>query len=159
MNARTDAPRKRARRRADRRDSRAGQALVEFALGAVVLMTFLLVVFEFSRHYYARYVVRNDVAEAGRLAATGRTLVNPDTGEEMTRAESVVYYIESSVGRAPVALESVSLDPADGGGPGDIVEISARYRFNFVLSPIVRAFAPTSLIFTVTSVVKNEPSI
>jgi hypothetical protein len=147
----------RALARSTRNDRRSGQALVEFALGAVVLMTFLFAVFEFSRHYYARFAVRNDVSEAGRLVATGRTLVNPDTGEHMTRAESVVYYIESSVGRAPVELESVTLDPADGGEPGDIVQIRARYRFRFISSALVRAFAPSSLVFTVTSVVKNEP--
>jgi hypothetical protein len=157
MNDSIAAPRSRAHQRPAGRDARAGQALVEFALGAIVLMMFLLAIFEFSRHFYARFSVRNHVAEAARIAATGRKLINPDTGLEMTRAESVVYYIESSVGSAPVTLESVTLDPADGGGPGDIVQIRARYRFNFLVSPIIQAFAPASVIFTVTSVVKNEP--
>jgi hypothetical protein len=158
MDARIVAPRVRARTRPTVRDSRAGQALVEFALGAVVLMVFLGVVFEFGRHYYARHAVRTHVAEAALLAASGRTLVNPETGKTMTRAESVTYLIESRVGSTPVELESVTLDPEDGGGPGDLVEIRARYRFDFLAAPIVRTWMPASLIFTVTSVAKNPPA-
>jgi hypothetical protein len=136
---------------------RSGQALVEFVMASAVLMLLALGIVEFSRHYYARMTVRHHVGEAARLAATGRHLTDPETGEEMTRAESVVYFIESRAGSAPVVLESVELDPADGGQPGDIVSIRALYRFRFMASPLVRSFAPATALFTVAAVVKNEP--
>jgi Flp pilus assembly protein TadG len=131
--------------------------MVEFVVGISVLMLLLVGVIEFSRHYFARLTVRHQVAEAARLAATGQTLVNPDTGEQMTRAESVVFFLQKSAASLPVILESVGLDPADGGEPGDFVQIQARFRFAFDSSPIVRAFAPGTVAFTVTSLVKNEP--
>jgi hypothetical protein len=139
------------------RNGRAGQAPVEAVLGTVVMVGLLLFALEFGRHSYARFAVRNHVAQAATLAASGRTLVDPESGEPMTRAESVVYLIESSVGSTPVELESVAIDPADGGGPGDLVQISARYKFDFLAGPLVQPFVPGSLIFTVTSVVKNAP--
>jgi hypothetical protein len=131
--------------------------LAEFTMSASLLMLFILGTFEFSRLYYARFQVRHQVAEASRLAATGRALTNPDTGEEMTRAESIAHFIESGVGSLPVTLESIVLDPADGGRPGDLVQINARYRFSFLSSPLIRTFAPDALVFTVAAVVKNEP--
>jgi Flp pilus assembly protein TadG len=130
---------------------------VEFTLAASVLMLFIVGVFEFSRLYYARFRVRHQIAEASRLAATGTSLINPDTGEEMSRAESVTYFIETGAGSLPVVLESVVLDPADGGGPGDVVEIQANYRFTFLSSALIRSFAPSVMAFTVSAVVKNEP--
>jgi hypothetical protein len=138
------------------RERKTGQAPVEFVLGCAVMVVFLLFAVEFGRHFYARFAVRNQVAQAALLAASGRTLVNPESGEEMTRAESVVYMIESGLGSTPVRLESVTVDPADAGGPGDLVQIQARYRFNFLATPIVRPFTPGSLVFTVTSVAKNQ---
>jgi hypothetical protein len=125
-------------------------------LGTVVLVVFMLFAVEFGRHFYARFAVRNHVAQAALLAASGRTLVDPETGAALTRAESVVYLIESSIGSTPVELESVALDPADGGGPGDLVQIRVRYRFDFLAAALVQPFVPGSLIFTVTSVVKNQ---
>jgi Flp pilus assembly protein TadG len=131
--------------------------MVEFAMAISVLLLLLMGVIEFSRHYFTRLTVRHQVAEAARMAATGQTLVDPETGDNMTRAESVLYFIQTSAARLPVILESVVLDPADGGQPGDVVQIRARYRFAFDTSPIVRTFAPRSLSFTVASLVKNEP--
>jgi Flp pilus assembly protein TadG len=131
--------------------------MVELGLAISVLLLLVLGVIEFSRHYHTRLTVRHHVAEAGRLAATGRTLIDPDTGEPMSRAESVRYYIQTSASTLPVILDSVVLDPPDGGRPGDFVQIRARFRFAFDTSPLVRALAPRTLTFSVASLVKNEP--
>ena len=137
-------------------NGRAGQAPVEVALGTVVSVVFLLFAIEFGSHFYARFAVRNQVAQAATVAASGRTLVDPESGAPLSRAESAIYLIESSVGSTPVELESVSIDPEDGGVPGDLVQIRARYRFDFLAASLVEPFVPGSLIFTVTSIVKNQ---
>jgi Flp pilus assembly protein TadG len=139
------------------RGCRRGQALVEFTLASMVLMTLLIGITEFSRHYFARLSARHAVAEAARFAITGQVLDDPDTGDPMTRAESIEYVITRIADDLPLAIEDIELDPADGGGPNDVVSIRATYRFFFATGEIVRAFAPVSVAFTVATTVKNEP--
>lgn len=139
------------------RSCQRGQALVEFALASMILMTLLIGITEFSRHYYARLSARHAVAEAARFAITGQVLDDPDTGIPMTRAESIAYVISRIADDLPLAIEEIELDPADGGGPNDVVSIRATYRFFFASGQVVRNFAPLSLAFTVATTVKNEP--
>jgi Flp pilus assembly protein TadG len=136
---------------------RRGQALVEFALATSILMLLLIGITEFSRHYYARLSARHAVSEAARFAITGQVLNDPDTGVPMTRAESIVHVINRTASTLPLVAEGIVLNPADGGGPSDVVQIRATYRFFFMDSPLVRAFAPLSVAFTVATTVKNEP--
>ena len=136
---------------------RRGQALLEFALAASVLMLLLVGITEFSRHYYVRLSARHAVAEAARFAITGQTLPDPDTGLPMTRAESIVAVINRTAGTLPLVTEGIVLNPPNGGGPGEVVQIRATYRFFFIDSPLIRSFAPLSVAFTVATTVKNEP--
>jgi hypothetical protein len=139
------------------RGCRRGQALVEFALASMLLMLLLIGITEFSRHYFARLSARHAVAEAARFAITGQLLDDPDTGVPMTRAESIEYVITRIADDLPLLIEDIELDPADGGGPNDVVSIRATYRFLFGTGPLIRSFAPTSIAFTVATTVKNEP--
>jgi hypothetical protein len=146
-----------ARRAPTRRRSHAGQALTEFAVVAPLLLLLVTAMLEFSRHYYSRLSVRHTVVEAARFGSTGQRLDDPDTGIPMTRAESIAHIIENGARRLPVLIESIALDPSDGGQPGDLVRIEARFRFSFLLAPIIQSFAPASIAFTVATTVKNEP--
>jgi hypothetical protein len=139
------------------RGCRRGQALVEFALATAVLMLIVVGIVEFSRHYYVRLSARHAVAEAARFAITGQTIEDPDSGTMMTRAQSIVHVIMRTAGTLPLEVEEIVLDPPDGGGPSDLVQIRASYRFYFATSPMVRSFAPASVGFTVATTVKNEP--
>jgi hypothetical protein len=123
----------------------------------MILMTLLVGITEFSRHYFARLSARHAVAEAARFAITGQVLDDPDTGVPMTRAESIEYVITRIADDLPLEIEEIELDPADGGGPNEIVSIRATYRFFFAAGQVVRNFAPASIAFTVATTVKNEP--
>lgn len=139
-----------------RRD-RSGQALVEFTLAVPVLMLLFVGIFEFSRHYYTRLTIRHAVTEAARFAATGQQLTDPDSGETMTRAESIVAVMQRGTAGLALDVDRIVIDPPDGGGPDEVVRIQATYRFEFLGAAIIRQFAPPFVEFTVATTIKNEP--
>ncbi len=134
-----------------------GQSLVEFVLVVPVLLLLLAGIFDFGRHFYVRLTLRHAVAEAARFAVTGNQLTDPDTGQPMTRAESIVETIVDRAGDLNVDVNGIRLTPPDGGAPGDVVQISATYRDHFVMAPVLRFFSTGYVDFTVATVVRNEP--
>jgi len=134
-----------------------GQSAVEFLLAIPIVLLLLSGIFEFGRHYYTRLTLRHAVAEAGRFAVTGNTVIDTTTGQPMTRANSIISAIIKSAGDLDVDLSRITLTPPDGGGPGEVVTISATYRYQFVLAPIARLFGPGYLDFTVSTIMLNEP--
>lgn len=120
-------------------------------------MILILGVFEFSRHFYTRLTARHAVAEAARFGATGQQLTDPDTGDPMSRAESIVLIINRGAAGLRLQVMEIGLDPADGGGPGDVVRVQARYAFEFGSARLIRSFAPPLVEFVVTTTVRNEP--
>jgi len=134
-----------------------GQSAVEFVLAVPIILLLLSGIFEFGRHYYTRLTLRHAVAEAGRFAVTGNTVVDTTTGQPMTRANSIISTIIERAGDLDVDVSQITLTPPDGGGPGEVVTISATYRYRFVLVPIARLFGPGYLDFTVSTIVLNEP--
>lgn len=140
-----------------RRRTEHGQSAVEFVLAIPIVLLLLSGIFEFGRHYFTRLTLRHAVAEAGRFAVTGQQIDDPDTGATLSRARSIQRVLVDRAGDLGVSVADIELEPADGGGPGDVVRISARYRYRFVLAPIARLFGPGFVDFTVATVVKNEP--
>ncbi len=140
-----------------RRLDERGQGAVEFALVLPALVLLLMGIFEFTRHYHARLTVRHAVSEAARFGSTGQLLIDPESGETMSRAASIIAAMQRSAGGLDLDVEQIILDPADGGGPNDVVRMVATYRFTFMDSPLVRSFAPPFAEFTVATTFKNEP--
>ena len=134
-----------------------GQSAVEFLFAIPIVLFLLSGIFEFGRHYYTRLTLRHAVAEAARFAVTGNTVIDTTTGQPMTRANSIIATIIDRGGDLDVDVSQVTLTPADGGGPGEVVTISATYRYHFVLAPIARLFGPGYLDFTVSTIMLNEP--
>lgn len=144
------------RTRGFRRGER-GQSLVEFVLVVPVLLLLLAGIFDFGRHFFTRLTLRHAVAEAARFAVTGNQLIDPDSGQPMTRAESIVQVIVDKAGDLNVDVTGIRITPPDGGAPGDVVQISATYRDYFMMAPVLRFFSTGYVDFTVATVVRNEP--
>ena len=123
-------------RRRSLRRSASGQSMVEFVLVIPMILLLLTGIFEFGRHYYPRLTLRNAVAEAARFAVTGRTLLDPDTGQPMTRAESIVQVILDKARGLAVDVNNIQINPSDGGLPGQVVTVSATYRYTFFFNPV-----------------------
>lgn len=126
------------------------------ALPLVLLL--LAGIFEFGRHFYTRLTLRHAVSEAARFAVTGNTLLDPQTGQPMTRATSIVQVIVDRARDLDIDVSKIRLAPPDGGQPGQIVQVSATYRYRFVMTPIARFFGPGFVDFTVSTAMLNEPA-
>lgn len=134
-----------------------GQSAVEFLLALPLVLVLLSGIFEFGRHYYTRLTLRHAVADAARFAVTGNVVDDPDTGQPMSRVESIVHTLVDRAGDLNIDVSKLVITPSDGGGPGEVVTIDVTYRYVFVLAPIARLFGPGHLDFTVSTSVMNEP--
>lgn len=114
-------------------------------------------IFELSSYFYARLTLRHSVLEASRFAITGSQMEDEESGDTLSRAASIARAFQRAAPTVPVDLESLLIDPPDGGQPGEIVTISATYRYEFFL-PLVDQFFPSGVEFTVKTAMRNEPS-
>jgi Flp pilus assembly protein TadG len=122
----------------------------------MILMLFMGIT-EFGRFYFTRLTLQHAVREAARFAITGNTLPDPDTGEPMTRAESIRYVIMEKASSLDLDVEELDIDPPDGGGPAQVVTVSARFHFEFIAPVIRQLFPGGGYDFTVATSMKNEP--
>jgi Flp pilus assembly protein TadG len=133
-----------------------GSGLVEFALVLPLLLSLVFGLFEFGRLSLSQLTARHAVSEAARYAVTGRHLTDPETGEPIARAESIRRVVRENLGPLAIA-ESIVVDPADGGGPEEIVTVSASFTYRFFLPGLEDVLPPVD--FTVRTAMKNEPFI
>jgi hypothetical protein len=138
------------------KSSRDGQALIEFALVIPIVLFVFLGIFDFGRFYFTRLTLQHAVSEAARFAVTGKVLPDPE-GNPMSRVQSMIAVISKQARALDVDVERVTIDPGDGGGPGDVVSISAEFTFQFIV-PLLSALVPDGEVeFRVSTAMKNEP--
>lgn len=143
--------------RAARRFDDSGQSLAEFALVLPLLLLMLLGIFEFGRFYYTRLTLQHAVREAARYAVTGRTEVDPETGEPIGRANSIIQVIVRNTSNLGVDMEGITIDPPDGGGPEEIVRVGIDFGYSFQ-APLIRDLLPQSgVTLSYTTAMRNEP--
>ena len=135
----------------------AGQGLVEFILVVPVFMTLFFGIFEFSRYYTTRLRIRTAVAEGTRYATTGNFLTDADSGDPLSRAVSIRETILANVGHFGVTSDNITLDPADGGGPEDVVTVTVDYEYQVATPVMEHVFGDGVLDFTVSTSMRNEP--
>lgn len=132
-----------------------GQGLVEFALAFPIVLFVIFGVFEFGRYYYTRLTMQHAVAEATRFAITGNVL-SDSLGDPMSRVASIVEVIRTRASTLEVDVDRITILPADGGGPGDVVTVNAAFGFQFIV-PGYRQLAPEGVLdFTVSTSMRNE---
>ncbi len=153
-------PRRRVARRAGwtarlRRRER-GSAIVELALVITMLMILFSAVFEFGRFYYSRLTLQHAVREAARFAVTGNVL-NDVQGNPMTRVASIKQVILDKALGLNVDVNQISINPPGGGLPGEVVNITSVFRYDFVVPPVKQFFPPGYVDFTISMAMKNEP--
>jgi len=136
--------------------NRRGQSLVEFVFLIPIAVFLVLASVDVGHHFFTRLTVRHAVTEAARYAVTGQVLIDPGTGNPYTRAESIKLILQQKATALNIDVNAITLNPANGGGPDELVSIRLDYTYSFgpALSP---HFFPASLALDVTTVVKNEP--
>lgn len=134
-----------------RRSEGRGQGAVEFILVFPVVLVLMFGLFEFSRYYFTRISVQHAVREATRYAVTFRTTAGMD------RPTSIKNEVTSRTDDIGVAVEDVTLDPADGGDPLEIVRVTATFRYRWIM-PWIKDLVPNEVSeFEVTTAYRNEP--
>jgi len=138
-----------------------GQALVETA---VVLLSFFVLAFalvDFSWLLFNQMNMQDAVREAGRYAATGNHMLNPNTGSDYSRIDSITQvldYYKVGANIDNVAISSITGGAGSAGGPGDTVTITATCDVPLLTFAIGRFFGTDNKFhFTVSSTFKNEP--
>lgn len=139
------------------KDSDRGSTLLEFALVAPILTILFMGILDFGRYHFSRITLQHAIHEAARFAVTGNSLNDPNTGTPMTRAESITQVILAQASDLDLDVNRVDINPADGGGPGQVVTVTGGFTFEF-LTPGMQALFPGGVHdFTVATSMKNEP--
>ena len=99
-----------------------GQALVEFALLATLLITLLLGIFDFGRAYYTQVQIKNAIADAGYYA-----IQNPDATDAQIGA-----VIKRQLSFSP----TITITPTCTSGAGK-TKIKASYQYSLIFTWIV----------------------
>jgi hypothetical protein len=122
-----------------------------------LLLLLLFGIMEFGRYFYTRLTLRQAVAEAARFAITGNQLTDPGTGQGLGRATSIEHIIEQRTSRLGVIPSDISISPADGGAPEQVVTINVHYHYDIAF-PSIASIVPSRLLdFTVSTSMRNEP--
>lgn len=138
------------------RFSERGQTMIEFAMVIPIVALLFMGIFDFSRFFYARLTLQHAIHEATRFAVTGGAL-DDGQGNTMTRVESIKSVITREATALDLDVDQLIIDPADGGGPTEIVTVTGNFEFQFV-TPGVSVFFPGGKYdFTVATSMKNEP--
>lgn len=132
-----------------------GSAMVEMALVTPMLLMLFASIFEFGRMFHTRLTARHAVIEATRFAITGNQLTDEESGDALDRATSIRRMVTQSAYTLPVTPESIDIDPADGGGPEDIVRITLTYSYDYALPGFMDVLP--HMTFTVATAMRNEP--
>lgn len=135
--------------------SRSGQALVEFTLVLPLLLVMFFSILEFGLYFYTRVSLRHVVRESARFAVTGNVL-NDSTGMPMSKAQSIEKLILTGAPAIHLTPSNITLTPADGGGPGEVVRLDVSYAYTAKLPPFVLFFPKGRLMINVATVTKNE---
>jgi len=135
--------------------SASGQALVEFTLVLPLLLVLFFSIIEFSLYFYTRISLRHVVRESARFAITGNVL-SDSLGMPMSRAQSIEKMILNSAPAIDLTPSNITMMPADGGGPGEVVRIEVRYAYAARLPPFNLLFPDGRLMIDVSTVTKNE---
>jgi Flp pilus assembly protein TadG len=141
-----------------------GQSLVEFSFVAFLFFLMLFGIMDFGRLFFTQMTLQNAVRQAGRFAVTGNHIVDPATGNTMSRVDSITQIAKNAA--SGLNVSSIQISSANGGssgaaragGPRDTVTISLTTNFRFV-TPMIGAFFGTNGVyqFTVKCTFLNEP--
>jgi hypothetical protein len=125
------------------------------ALVTPMLLVLFASIFEFGRLFHTRLTARHAVIEATRFAVTGNQLTDSDTGDLMDRASSIRRIVAERAYALPVTPESIVIDPADGGGPEDVVRITLTYSYDYSFPGFLDVLP--EMRFSVAAAMRNEP--
>ncbi len=141
--------------------SEEGQSLVEVAFAFVVFIFLCFAIFDFGHLFFVEMDVQNAIQEAARYGSTGNHLPDPKhPGNTLSRATSIIDTLENdAMGVNISSIQVASLDggSGSGGGPGDMLTVSATVNMPLITPLIAQMFPNGQYTFNASITVKNEP--
>src|SRR5262250_3140601 len=135
--------------------SKRGQSAVEFTLAAPLFFLAFYAIIEFSHLFYVRSTLQHSLDEAARYMSTGQGQVSGDASARLAAIQSRFCGNLVATG---IACHSLSVSTANGGGPGDIVTVTATGT-KFFFSGFLGVLAPSGVTMTVSTIYQNEPFV
>jgi Flp pilus assembly protein TadG len=141
--------------------SEAGQSLVEFAISFLVFIFLVFAIFDFGHLFFVEMEVQNAIQEAARYGSTGNHLPDPNNpNNNLTRLASIIATLRNNstgVQFSSIQVSSATGGVNSGGGPGDMLTITATANMPLMTPVIARFFANGQYTFTASITVMNEP--
>lgn len=138
-----------------------GQSIIEFAITFLVFILLVFAVFDFGHLFFVEMQVQNAIQEAARYGSTGNHLPDPNNpGNTLSRVTSIINTLEnnaSGVNFTSTQVSSLNGGSGSGGGPGDMLTVSATVSMPLMTPLIGRLFPNGQYTFNASITVKNEP--
>ena len=138
-----------------------GQALVETAIGIVLLMLLSLSVVEAAMLFFAYLTLQNGVTAATRFGVTGQ---DPNDDDHPTRHEdSIMRVMRDATGLkledGEFTFYDITTQSSGTGGPNDIIQVTVTHPLPLI-SPMVWPLVGNGGVITlrVSATMRNEPS-
>ncbi len=138
-----------------------GQALVETAIGIVLLLLLTFSVVDGAMLFFAYLTLQNGVTAATRFGVTGQ---DPDDADHPTRHEDSIMRVMRNATPGLTLLDNefsfydITTQSPGTGGPNDIIQVTVRHPLPLI-SPMVRPLVGNGGVITlgVSAMMKNEP--
>jgi Flp pilus assembly protein TadG len=139
-----------------------GQGILEFSLVAMLFFLLAFAVVDFSWLMFSQMNMQDAVREAGRFAATGNHLPNPNNPNNLLSRDASIIQVLTQAANGThvnsVIISSVAGGVGSAGGPGDTVTITANCALPLMTTMIGSYFGTSNTFnFTVSSSFRNEP--
>ena len=149
-----------------------GQAMVEFAMVAIIFLMFLMSIMDFAIMFFVNQTMQHAVRDGARAAVTGNVNPGSDLLTTMTdriKAQSMGFYDKNKTTQQKLVISKQKLGaigftnysgtPISGGtgAAQDLITVRLNYTWP-LLTPIAKLFFKDGkYTFTVKSTVTNEP--
>jgi Flp pilus assembly protein TadG len=138
-----------------------GQSLVEFALTFSLFIFLVFAVFDFGHLFFVVMNVQNAIQDAARYGSTGNHLPDPkNPGKTLSRVTSIINTLQADavgVKISNVQVTSLNGGSGSGGGPGDMLTVTASVDMPLMTPVIAQLFPNGKYTFNASITIKNEP--
>ena len=139
-----------------------GQALVETAIGIVLLMLLTFSVVDAAMLFFAYLTLQNGVTAATRFGVTGQ---DPNDDDHPTRHEDSIKRVmrDATPGltleNGEFTFYNITTQSSGTGGPNDIIQVTVTHPLSLI-SPMVWPLVGNGGVITlrVSAMMRNEPS-
>jgi len=141
-----------------------GQALIETAIGIVLLLLLTFSIVDAAMLFYAYLTLENGVTEATRFAVTGQQENDPSNPTSpLSREDSIKHVMRNSTPGlmlldSEFSFYDVTHRRSGTGGPSDVIQVTVTHPWRLI-SPMLWPFVGNGGVISlrVSATMKNEP--